>query len=114
MINIPRLFYSFAYPIKKLSTTAVSTDKGISVTFPGQDNQTVEIRSALEMIISSIAACETASLLALAKRKKVEVGKVHWTRIESSYDLNHWNTNGGPSNKMGEVFLEAEVETSMS
>ena len=105
MLQLSRIAYRLSLPIKPLKTTAVSTDTGLTVTFPHLNSSTISLDSPIETFISSLAACETASLKAIAKKKRFKVEKVHWTRIESSYDLNHWKTGGGPENKMGDIHL---------
>lgn len=46
--------------------------------------------------------------------KKVQLGEIRWTKIESNYDLSNWKKGGGPSNKISDIDLEVEVETNLT
>jgi len=92
--------------IKHLKTTAVSFPKGLRITYPNIENKTHEIENPLETFISTLAACETAILRAVAGQAQVKLGNINFTRIESSYDLGHWATGGGINNKLNEIFLD--------
>jgi hypothetical protein len=64
----------------------------------------------LETFISSLAACEVATLRGLtSKTPAVKLGSIAFTRIESNYDLSHWAKGGGKDNKLNDIILEAEV-----
>lgn len=111
------LFTALSRPfssIKHLNTTAVSIPTGIKVTYPNIQNKTHDIENALETFISSLAACETATLRGIAGMKKLQLGQIKWTKIESNYDLNNWRTGGGPTNKISDINLEVEVEANLS
>lgn len=50
----------------------------------------------METFISSLAACELATLRAVLKsNKNAKLQKVTFTKIESNYDLSHWAKGGG-------------------
>ena len=111
--NFGKLSYGFGHTIKGLYTTAVTTPTGLKVTYPHQKDAVMVIESPLETFISTIAACETAILRAQARRKGFKLGTITWTRIESTYDLSHMMSGGGPDNLIGEVFLDGEIETNL-
>jgi hypothetical protein len=59
-----------------------------------------------------LAACELATLRGVSKKNSaIKFGNIAFTKIESSYDLDHWNNGGGKDNKISEITLEAELET---
>lgn len=99
--NFTRLTYGFGHSYKSLLTTAKSTPTGLKVTYPHQKNAEMDIESPLETFISTLAACETAILRAYGRRKGFKLGTINWTRIESSYDVSHFLTGGGPDNLIG-------------
>lgn len=100
--------------IKSLLTRGVSLPKGLQVTYPNLNNKTEDILNPLETLISSLAACEAASLKAVASRGSAKLGRISFSRIESSYDLSHWAKGGGKDNKINDVFIEAEVESNVT
>jgi uncharacterized OsmC-like protein len=115
-ILVRKIAHSFAKPattVKNLKTTAVSSAEGLRVTFLNANNATATIPNPLEMFISSLAACETANLQALAKKKNFKLGQITWTRIESNYDFANWRIEAGPNNKIEEIFTEVEIETEL-
>lgn len=104
---IRRASYGFGN-IKFLSTTAVTIPNGIRVIYPNQQNKTHEIENPLETFISSLAACEASVLRIVADKKRIKLGEVRWTKIESNYDLSNLQ-KGGPTNRIGDITLEVEV-----
>jgi uncharacterized OsmC-like protein len=104
----------FSESIKHLKTTAVSIPTGLQVTYPNIQNKTHDVENALETFISSLAACETATLRGIAGMKKIQLGQIKWTKIESSYNLGNWKTGGGPTNKINDINLSVEVEANLS
>jgi uncharacterized OsmC-like protein len=61
-----------------------------------------------------VAACECTTLKSLAKKKGYKLGAMKWTKIESSYDLSHWLKDGGPENRINDIYLEADIETDLT
>lgn len=109
---IKRASYTFAN-IKHLSTTAVSTPNGIRVTYANVQNKTHDIDNPLETFISCLAACETSVLRIVADKKKIKLGEIKWTKIDSNYDLSNLQ-KGGPSNRIGDISLEVEIEAKLT
>jgi uncharacterized OsmC-like protein len=107
--NFTRLVQNFGHSYKKLVTSAETHGTGLRVYYPHQNNAITDIESPLETFISTIAACETSILKAYARRKNFKLGNIHWTRIESTYDVGHWLTGGGPDNLIEDVYIEGEI-----
>lgn len=111
--NLAKTLSRFA-TIKPLNTIAESYPNGIKVTYPHLNNQSHNIESPLECFISVIAACELSTLKSLSKKMGYKLGSMKWNRIESSYDLMHWLKDGGKENRINDIFLEAEIETTLT
>jgi uncharacterized OsmC-like protein len=111
--NFSKFGYFFGHSMKSLLVTATSTPNGLRIVYPHQKNASVEIESPLEAFISTIAACETSILRAYSRRKGFKLGNIVWTRIESTYDLSHFMSEGGPDNLIGDVYMEGEIETNL-
>jgi len=111
--NFTRLVQNYGHTYKSLQTTAETYNNGLRVIYPHQKNAITDIENPLETFISTIAACETSILKAYSRRKNFKLGKIHWTRIESKYDVGHLLTEGGPDNLIEDVFIEGEIETDL-
>ena len=92
--------------LRHLQTSAITIEKGLRVTFPNQGDTTIDITSALETYISSMAACESATLRIIAKKQGFKLGTISWNRIESSYDLNNYWEREGKDNMLGNITVE--------
>lgn len=78
---IRKLAQGFAH-IKNLKTQGVATPKGLKITYPHNENKTHDIENPLETLISSLAACEVATLRALtSKTPAVKFGSIIFSRI---------------------------------
>lgn len=112
--NLTKTLYRFAHTIKPLNTLAESYPNGIKITYPHLNNQSHNIESPLECFISVVAACECSTLKSLAKKEGFKLGSMKWTKIESGYDLHHWLRDGGPENRINDIYLEADIETTLA
>lgn len=115
IFNLTNISYMENPPtIKKFNVTGVSIPNGIRITYPNADNKVHDIDNPLETFIASLAACITTMLRMFAKNKNFKLGQIAWTRIESSLDLSLLKSAGGPGNKINDILMDAEIETSLS
>lgn len=63
--------------------------------------------------MGTLAACEYSTLKILSKQENFHLANVKFTKIESVYDTSRF-LKGGPSNKIDEIFIDLEIESSNS
>ena len=64
-------------------------------------------------MISSLAACELATLRAISKNSNLKIKDVKFTKIESGLDVEKF-MKGGPEDKIEDVKIEAQIETNIT
>jgi hypothetical protein len=83
------------------------------VTYPLQNNKTENVESPLETLVSLVAACEISILRLLSKKHGFKLGQINLTKVESSFNTALLHGEGGPQNRLNDVYLEGEVETDL-
>jgi hypothetical protein len=99
--------------LKTLKTSVASTPTGCTVTYPLQNNKTENVESPLETLVSLVAACEISILRLLSKKHGFKLGQINLTKVESSFNTALLHGEGGPQNRLNDVYLEGEVETDL-
>ncbi len=92
--------FSFA-KIKPLQLQGKIEGNGVHFT-SGTSSHTFQVDNPLETLISSLAACELATLRAISKNSNLNIKDVKFTKIQSGLDIEKF-MKGGPEDKIEDV-----------
>ena len=84
--------------IKPLKLQGKTEANGVHFT-SGTSSHTFQVDNPLETLISSLAACELATLRAISKNSNLKIKDVKFTKIESGLDIEKF-MKGGPEDKI--------------
>lgn len=98
--------------MKPLKLSIVETEPKFKVKSLTNDHEW-EITNAIENLLGSLAACEYSTFKLLSKHEKFHVEAIKFLRVESIYDTSRF-LQGGPGNKLDEIFIEVEVKSKNS